>query len=178
MDNELPVHIITADLNTDILAKEWDCAILFQSDHHTPNYNSMRLIDEATVPMARREVVDQWRGCSAEELLEHAPLIHLDDPENRWFSWKDWRDVYAPNHDMIDTTTTVTNYGVAINMAMAGHGICLGWLGVLADLNARGELIPLDFAPVTTNRAYHLLSTERFQNSPLFPQLITALLGA
>ncbi|MFK3968939.1 hypothetical protein ACI2KT_36015 [Ensifer adhaerens] len=85
------------------------------------------------------------------------PLIHLDDPERRWFNWNDWKSRRAPQAIRAAPGIEVSNHGIAIHEAVLGHGIALGWRGVIDDLVSSGLLVELDHKPLTSERGYYLV---------------------
>jgi DNA-binding transcriptional LysR family regulator len=114
---------------------------------------------------------------SQAKLIEAGPLIHLEDSEQRWFTWTQWRKARAPRAKRIDCSMTVTNHGIAIHQALQGAGIALGWTGIIRDLLESGTLVALSKKPLTSRRGYHLIAPEGFFETPK-GRLLSGLLVA
>jgi LysR family glycine cleavage system transcriptional activator len=169
-----PLRVTTAERDADIPLGDADCAILF-GNGDWPGFESMLLVAEEVVPVAAPTITDAWTERPAAELLRTAPLIHLEDSEQRWFTWRDWRDRMAPEVTDIASAFTVTNHGVAIQEALLGAGITLGWTGVIADLLERGALVPLYDRAIASDRGYHLVLSRRLEGTSKRAWLLDSL---
>jgi LysR family glycine cleavage system transcriptional activator len=149
-------RVVTAERDADIDMAEVDAAILF-GDGDWPGYESRLLLPERVVPVASPVLARHLHGKSDADLLRDGPLIHLEDPEQRWFTWRDWQKRFAPKAKSIDHSLVVTNHGVAIYQALQGAGVALGWRGVIADLLASGVLVALRDEVLESARGYHLV---------------------
>lgn len=158
------VRVMTAELDAHIPLDQVECAILF-GEGDWPGFESRLVIRETIVPVAAPKLAADLAGSSAAELLEAGPLIHLEDPERRWFTWRDWQARFAPRAGEPDRSIVVTNHGVAIHQALQGHGIALGWTGMIGDLLESGVLAPLHPEPLTSSRGYHFLTSPGFRET-------------
>lgn len=150
------VRVTTADRDSDLPLDESDCAILFGTGAWA-GFDAELLRREHATPVASPALAEIWKDRPPEELLARAPLIHLEDPEHRWFTWDDWRQRKAPDASHINKAVTVTNHGIAIQEALLGAGIALGWAGVIDDLVARGALVRLSQDAIRSERGYYLV---------------------
>ena len=105
-------------------------------------------------------------------------MIHLEDRDCRWFTWPDWRDQRSPETKKIDAGITVTNHGIAIHQTLMGHGIALGWSGVIDELVQNHLLVALDAEPMSSERGYYLVATTEFLNSRIGKLVLQALCGS
>ena len=171
---QIVVRVTTAELDADIPLSEVDCAILF-GEGHWPGFESRLVIREKILPVAAPGLATDLAGASPGRLLETGPLIHLEDPEARWFTWQDWRDRFAPNARDMDRSILVTNHGVAIHQALQGHGVALGWTGMIGDLLETAVLKPTHDAPLESPRGYYFLISPDFRDTPACVQISRAL---
>lgn len=172
----LSCRVVTAERDADIDLSEVDAAILF-GDGIWPGYESRLLLPERVVPVAAPALARELRSATAADLLRRGPLIHLEDPEQRWFTWRDWQARFAPKAKTIDRSLVVTNHGIAIYQALQGAGVALGWQGVIADLLASGVLVALREQALESSRGYHLVSRPGWQAEPAGRQLLALLLS-
>src|SRR5262249_43096976 len=147
-------RVTTAERDQDMLLEDVDCAILF-GDGNWPGYESRLLMREVVVPVAAPPVAARLVGRSRAAILESGPLIHLEDQDQRWFTWPDWRDQRAPETQKIDAGITVTNHGIAIHQTLMGNGIALGWSGVIDEMIESNLLVVLDPEPLSSERGYY-----------------------
>ncbi|MDR9760988.1 LysR substrate-binding domain-containing protein [Rhizobium redzepovicii] len=171
---DLAVRVTTAERDSDIPLNDVDCAILF-GDGHWAGQTSHLLMPEVVVPVAAPSLACRLLDQPRSALLENGPLIHLEDRDQRWFSWQDWREARAPGSAVIDGGIEVTNHGIAIHETLMGHGIALGWKGVIDDLLANGLLVTLDDEPLVSDRGYYLVGPAAFFNSRIGARLLAAL---
>ena len=159
-----PFRVTTAERDTDIPLNETDAAILFGRGNW-PGFESILLFNEQVVPLASPSLAEEWRGRDARDLLQHGPLIHLEDPERRWFDWDDWRRHAAPDVERLSSAFTVTNHGIAIQEALLSAGIALGWSGVTDELLSRGALVALGGEPLSSDRGYYLVLSNHLRGT-------------
>ncbi len=174
-DGGLSVRVVTADRDQHISMDSVDCAILFGDGRHWSGMEARLLIPEAVVPIAAPSVATKLVSVSIGDMFMQGPLIHLEDPERRWFNWNDWKSRRAPHATRTAPGIEVSNHGIAIHEALLGHGIALGWRGVIDDLVSSGLLVELDHEPLTSERGYYLVGPEKFMRSELGSELLTAL---
>jgi DNA-binding transcriptional LysR family regulator len=163
---DLAVRVTTAERDQDIPLEEVDCAILFGAGDW-PGYESRLLMQEVVVPIAAPSLASRLAGVSRAEMLTQGPLIHLEDREQRWFAWSDWRDQRSPDTQNIDAGITVTNHGIAIHQTLMGYGIGLGWSGVIDELIENGLLVAMDPEPMSSDRGYYLVARQDFLDSKI-----------
>lgn len=173
-DSELSVRVVTAERDEHISLDSVDCAILF-GDGRWNGWEARMLIPEVVVPVAAPSVAAKLASLSREGIFANGPLIHLEDPERRWFNWDDWKALRAPNATVASAGINVSNHGIAIHEALMGHGVALGWRGVIDELVSNGLLVELDPEPLTSERGYYLVAPEGFVKSRLGGELLTAL---
>ncbi|MEZ5773482.1 MAG: LysR family transcriptional regulator [Hyphomicrobiaceae bacterium] len=103
--DRLAVRVTTAERDADMPLDEVDCAILF-GHGDWGGRRSIALMAESVVPVASPALARRLKSWPPARLLAEAPLIHLEDPERRWFDWSDWRDRFAPEIAEVPRTTT------------------------------------------------------------------------
>jgi DNA-binding transcriptional LysR family regulator len=174
--SDLPIRVTTAERDQDIPLEDVDCAILF-GDGNWPGYESRLLMREVVVPVAAPTVASRLAGRSRDAILEAGPLIHLEDRDRRWFTWRDWRDQRSPQTRKVDVGITVTNHGIAIHQTLMGHGIALGWKGVTDELVENKLLVALDPEPLSSERGYYLVASAEFLGTRAGKLVLQALCG-
>ena len=168
------VRITTAELDADIPLSEVDCAILIGKGNW-PGFTSHLLIQERVVPVASPKLKKELGERAPTEILENGPLIHLEDPENRWYAWPNWQVAFAPDAQRVDRGVSVTNHGIAIHQALLGNGIALAWKDVVEDLLESGVLATLCETPLESTRGYYFLVSPEFERTEACTQISQVL---
>ena len=161
---ELPVRVISVADDREINFEGSDCALLL-GDGHWESLETCLLLKETVIPMAAPALAERVSEYSPEQLLSEGPLIHLEDPEGRWFVWEDWRKAYAPTVSEMDRTVTVSNYGLAIHQAVRGDGVVLAWSALMSELAETGALVPVQDKPLVSERGYWIVAKSGFLSS-------------
>lgn len=169
-------RVVTAERDADIDLDAVDAAILFGAGNW-PGYEHRLLLPERVVPVAAPALARDLGNLAPAQLLRTGPLIHLDDPERRWFTWQDWQAHFAPEGGALDRSLVVTNHGIAIYQALQGLGVALGWQGVIDDLLRAGLLVALSAQPLVSGRGYHLVARPGWFETPPGVGLLAALLA-
>lgn len=170
---ELSMRVVTTELDADISLRDVDCAILF-GDGSWPGRSAELLFRERVLPVCSPSLLARIGPVMPAELLRRGPLIHLEDPEERWFTWEDWRARFAPEGGPIDRSALLTNHGIAIHQAIQGLGVALGWTEMIADLLESGVLAAVFDEPLTSERGYYLVSRGEFKNGPRYARIAEA----
>lgn len=105
--------------------------------------------------------------------LERATLLHWELSEmhwahatKRWMGWRPWLFELGAHHIDADRGTRFSDYNLAVQAAIAGHGVVLGSLPVLADLVEAGLLVSPFPDRVVTDIGYDLVTTVRASERP------------
>lgn len=125
---------------------------------------AIRLFDEAVQPVGRPDVVAglvaSGRSWSA------ASLIHVEvETSGRWASWSDYAEaVGAPPPP--PQGLRFNTYVQAVQTALAGRGVMLGWRSITDDLVASGDLMSWPEGRASFGTAYHLVVSPRAEARP------------
>ena len=158
------IRLITAELDRDLALDGLDCAILF-GEGVWEGCESVALIPEEVIAICSPALFDTWCNTNAKTLIEKAPLIDLIDQEDRWVNWRQWKDFQGIGHIEHVPTLSVYNHAISLHQAMTGHGICLAWRGVVADMLDQNLLKALPLPTLLSSRGYHLVARPGFLDS-------------
>ncbi len=87
--------------------------------------------------------------------LAHAPLLHMDDGDRPWMSWKDWFSHHGVRLPRRAGRVLFNNYPMVLQQTLAGRGVALGWRHLVDDLLDDRTLIAVGTA-VGSDRGYYL----------------------
>ncbi|MGY4398025.1 LysR family glycine cleavage system transcriptional activator [Sphingomonas sp. UYAg733] len=161
---DLRLH--ASDDLVDLRRGEVDIAIRYGPGGYS-NVDSVKLADDVFAPVCSPSL-----GVRDSSTLKNAVLLHIDgrrapDPAPDWARW-----CAAAQVDRIDVNAgpRFTDGGHAIQAAIAGHGIVIASLVLVADALAAGLLVQ-PFAPVLPGDSYHFVATPGASDSPAISDL-------
>src|SRR5690606_18317609 len=82
------------------------------------------------------------RELDARELARHV-LLEFDDPTRPWLQWSEWLNARGLGRARPKGMLRFNQYDQIVHAALAGHGIALGRLALIAPMLADGRLVPL-----------------------------------
>lgn len=115
-----------------------------------------KLFDEIACPVGRPDLIARLEADPAG--LRHAPLIHVRS-SHQWAGWPDYaaaRNLPRPGAPV----QVFDNYVNAVQAAIQGRGILLGWKSITAGLVADGTLAELPGGQVDFGTSYYLTVAE------------------
>ena len=71
------------------------------------------------------------------------PLLHMDDRDPRWLDWPRWSELAGLAPPPRPARFHYNNYPLLLNAAIEGHGLALGWHGLVGPLIEEGTLVAL-----------------------------------
>ncbi len=117
-------------------------------------HRATHLFDEAVVPVASPEfaLAHQLDEHSDANQLSGVPLLHLDTEDRSWASWSDWFGAHSLESPA--ARVVFSNWTLALDEAIAGRGVALGWRGLIEHHIERGLLVEVGSLYRPPNSAY------------------------
>jgi len=153
----ITISLVSSDLDSECLTDDFDITIL-RGDGNWPGFTATQLFGETVFPVcAPGYLQNHLQIHGVDELPDHA-LIEVTNNHSEWLNWKTWLDHKGTDPERVRHSTFVNTYPLAIQAAIDGLGIALGW-GHLVDRHLQsGALVrPLGPEHVRTNSGYYLL---------------------
>lgn len=124
---------------------------------------SMGVGDESAIRLTRERVS---AVCSPDFLRRHGdlktpadlfqvPLLSLSG-DGAWFDWTGWFNHFGLGRGSGPEAASFNTYDLVIQAAARGHGVALGWHGLIDDKLDRGELIKAVPDVAESERGYFL----------------------
>ncbi len=173
---DITISLFSSDLDKECLSEPFDLTIL-RGEGRWPGYRAVRLFGETVFPVCSPEYAGNHSSLArADELPAHA-LIDVRNNHTEWLNWTTWLAQKGVDPARIRHVTQVNTYPLAIQAAVDGLGIALGW-GHLVDRHLQeGRLVrPLGEIHVRTNSGYYLLRHENARRDPDAEQVVAWLL--
>jgi LysR family transcriptional regulator, glycine cleavage system transcriptional activator len=156
----LELRLSTSDSEADWHADDVDVAVVF-GPQAASGWHREALFGDRVIAVCRPDYFGARRVPEAVSELQEESLLQIESPYISWFSWPDWfarnavplrRDPRGPRFN---------NYIIAIQAALDGQGLALGWRRLIAPLLDDGRLIQVTSASVTPEDDYVLLVPAR-----------------
>ncbi len=155
----LELRLSTSDSEADWYADDVDVAVVF-GPQVGAGWFSEALFGDQVIAVCRPDYFGA-RGLpqSVAELREET-LLQIESPYISWFSWPDWFARNAAPLRRDPRGPRFNNYMIAIQAALDGQGLALGWRRLIAPQLSDGRLMQVTSANVTPNNDYVLLIPE------------------
>jgi DNA-binding transcriptional LysR family regulator len=103
-------------------------------------------------------------------------LLWLEDPHERWYSWKSWfESLRKPLGSNALETVSFNDYSLLLSAALAGQGVALGWDGLIDQFLESGTLMRVSTESVRSERGYYVSCSTR--DNPAAQRVAQWLIG-
>lgn len=166
-NRNITISLLSSDLDSECLAEDVGLTIL-RGEGEWPGYEARLLFGETVFPVCAPGYLDTHGHIPDVAALTRHALIEVSNNHTEWLNWPTWLAQKDVDPDRIPRSTLVNTYPLAIQAAVDGLGVALGW-GHLVDRHIRsGALVrPLNRAHVRTRSGYYLL---RRKDAPRHPE--------
>jgi DNA-binding transcriptional LysR family regulator len=154
----IDVRVAANNQVLDLAAEQIDIAIRYCAEEKAPR-GARRLFGESIAPVAS-PALRVGPLASVDELARHVLLEYED--RRHWLQWGDWLAARGWNTTQARGVLRFNQYDQAIHAAIAGQGIALGRLELLAPMLADGRLDIVGGAnePSRSHFSYWLVQAE------------------
>jgi DNA-binding transcriptional LysR family regulator len=162
----LTLNLVVSDDERTCLDPAIDVAVI-QGEGGWPGHESAVLFAEEVFPVCSPAYRD---AIGAEpltvELLASEALIDLDDDHWNWMNWRQWLSANGVGAAAGPRRLRISSYPLVIDAARRGHGVALGWRGLVDDDLEAGHLCAPLRVSVRTRFGYHALWPRERPRSP------------
>ncbi|AVH45342.1 LysR substrate-binding domain-containing protein [Agrobacterium tumefaciens] len=123
--------------------------------------NSWYMCEEVIYPVCSPSYVASTAPIKSIEDLPNHQLIHSFDPHRKRITWSEWLGLFGCQSAEIEPNLVFNDYQLAIQAALAGEGVVLGW-AITTHLLRRNKLLvrPLS-EELRTQNAFFVVANER-----------------
>jgi DNA-binding transcriptional LysR family regulator len=119
-----------------------------------PSVECTPLYRDELVAVAAPELASALAGGTLEQVAQRG-LIHLDAENPSWTQWPEWFKALGYEGDL-STSTKVTSYSIALQIAQNGTGIALGWRRLVQPTIDSGALAVIEPYAIAAPHQFYL----------------------
>lgn len=166
-NKHLKITLVASDSDQECLSENMDLTIL-RGDGDWAGYSSKLLFGETVFPVCSPGFLAANPKISEQVTLPDHALIEVSNAHTEWMNWKTWLTHIGVAPTDFEQSALFNTYPLAVQAAVDGLGVALGWGHLVDKLLDTGALVrPLGNISVRTNHGYYLLRPE---NRPAFPE--------
>lgn len=159
--DEVKIMLVASDSDSECLSDKMDLSIL-RGEGDWPGYQAHTLFGETVFPVCSPAYLAAHPEASDLASLSSLDLIEVDSSHTEWMNWRTWLTRQGLSDLPEDRGAYFNTYPLAIQAAVDGLGIALGWGHLVDHLLEAGELVrPLREAQVRTSSGYYLLKNPK-----------------
>ena len=155
----LELRLSTSDSEADWYAEDVDVAVVFGPQMGS-GWLSEVLFGDQVIAVCRPDYFGARALPQSVTELQEETLLQMESPNISWFSWPDWFARNAAPLRRDPRGPRFNNYTIALQAALDGQGIALGWRRLIAPQLGDGRLIQVTPGSVTPDDDYALLIPE------------------
>lgn len=181
-DNKsIKIKLVASDDDSECLSDTVDLAIL-RGNADWPGHEAQLLFGETVFPVCSPDYLAANPSASNVAALAEQDLIDVSSEHKEWMDWKSWLSEVDASGAEPEQAALFNTYPLAIQAAVDGLGLALGW-GHLADGHLeKGTLVrPMGELRVRTKEGYYLLrpkNRERFDECQIVEKWLTDVAAA
>lgn len=156
MHPEITVNVQAPATDLPVLTPGIDIALRYGNGSWREG-RTEKLFDEIVYPVGSPDLIAQIKNSGGD--LATAPLIHVRSPNNQ--HWAGWEDYLAKMGILRNRLAgqSFNNYVQAVQAAIDGRGLVLGWRSITDRAIQEGSLVPWPNGEVSLGTAYYVTTT-------------------
>ncbi|NMG46119.1 LysR family transcriptional regulator [Aromatoleum toluvorans] len=153
---EIKLRLTTQMFTADLRLNDVDLAVRYGNGKWRDG-TSILLFDEEVFPVCSPEWREANSGLGSLADLAEAALIEYDPTSEGWLGWDGWFRAAGLRPPKLNYALRCSLYTDAVQAAVHGQGVALGWRRLLHDHLASGKLVRLTDTSVKVNESYFVV---------------------
>ncbi len=160
------IMLVSSDSDEECLGDGVDLTIL-RGEGDWSGFESTLLFGETVFPVCAPRYLRLNPACSELDALQSVNLIEVASSHTEWMDWKTWLATQGVYDVALERTAFFNTYPLAIQAAVDGLGVALGWGHLVDHLLESGELVrPVEDRFARTQSGYYLLTNRSRKRFP------------
>lgn len=165
-NKQLNIMLMASDDDAECLGEGIDITIL-RGDGSWPDHTARKFFGEIIFPVCSPAFLAENPETAELETLLSLPLIEVSSGHAEWMNWSDWLSGHLPQVPDLTRYSVFNAYPHAVQAAVDGLGVALGWGHLVDHLLKSGELVrPLKKTHTRTQFGYFLLEPKKRSPHP------------
>ena len=161
VNSHIRIMLVASDDDAECLSDKMDLAIL-RGDGDWPGFEARQLFGETVFPVCSPAYLRQNPSATDIDALAELDLIEVASSHYEWMDWKSWLYMQVGSEPVLKQTTNFNTYPLAIQAAVDGLGIALGWGHLVDHLLSADHLVRVSGDRYArTKSGYYLLKRPR-----------------
>lgn len=139
---KLSLKILTSNKPIETEAEQFDVALAYGSSH-SPRFLSQTICTENLVAVCSPSFRKKLPKTIGPSELAAATLIHFEQRGSNWMDWSQFLANFGVRPQG-NTRLVFNTYNSAVDAALEGHGVALGWGLVVESLLGNGRLVDIE----------------------------------
>ena len=154
LGEEIEIQILASQVPPELNSDDCDIAI-----HVSPKSGMVKgdllLLEEKVAAVCSPAFIEKNGPLSSSKDLLRTQLLSLSKPPfAEWQTWQGWFDSLGITGERSRNYISFNNYDMVTQSAVAGHGVALGWLGLVDGLLQEGSLVQATGDVVVSDAGY------------------------
>jgi DNA-binding transcriptional LysR family regulator len=157
LHEQAKIMLISSDDDHKCLSDTNDLAIL-RGEGLWPGFNAHLLFTETVFPVCSPQYLEANPDAQKLECLSRLSQIEVSSNHTEWMNWGTWLSHFSLPNKVQKHVSLFNTFPLAMQAAVDGLGIALGWAHLVDPLLQQGKLVrPISSHSVSTNSGYYLL---------------------
>ncbi|WP_066342030.1 LysR substrate-binding domain-containing protein [Azohydromonas lata] len=171
MNSSIKLRLTTQMFNADLRRNEFDVAVRWGHGQWQDGTSIFLFKDEAFPVCSPAWLAVHPQPITTENLASQ-PLIDYDATSEDWMNWDKWFKHLGFHRPRLNCSLRCTLFNDAVQAALHGQGITLGWRALIQDDLAAGRLVRITQATVQPSESYYAVIAPGNENRPVVQTLL------
>lgn len=127
---------------------------------HWDGLDSWFLAQEKICAVASPEFLKNNLSLATHERINEAALLHATEPNRKRMTWASWFHAAGQDYSVGGGELEFSDYHSAIEAALLGQGVALGWEHLISHFLADGRLVRFTDLRVETDQSIYLVASK------------------